>query len=99
MLEKITAWLAELIEKYVDWFLELVLWLPKKIWSLMLEGFATFIESIDPPQFMLDAQSFWGGIPGGIVYFMDFFAVAEGMGMIAAALALRFIVRRIPLIG
>lgn len=99
MLEKFTTWLVELIEKWADWFIELLLWLPKKLWELMLDGLASFLESIDPPAFMQDAQSFWSGIPSGIVYFMDFFAVAEGLGMIAAALVLRFILRRIPLIG
>lgn len=99
MLSDFTKWLLELFTGYIDWFLELVLWLPKKIWAMALDGLAEFLESMDVPPFMQDAQSYFSGIPTGVVYFLDFFAVAEGVGMIVLALVLRFVLRRIPFIG
>lgn len=95
----VLEWLLELAAAVLEWLLEALLWILSKAWQLLLEGLAALLESIPVPGFMQDAGSFWGNIPGSIVYFFQFFAVAEGMAMIGAALALRFLLRRIPLIG
>ena len=74
-------------------------WAFLSLWKLLLEGLATVIEAIPVPGFMNDAQSFFGNIPPSIVYFFHYFAIAEGIAFFSAALLLRFITRRIPLIG
>ena len=40
-----------------------------------------------------------GGVPASVWYFLDLFNVSVGMGYVVPALATRFIIRRIPLIG
>jgi hypothetical protein len=40
-----------------------------------------------------------GGIPSGVWYFLDLFAVSQGIPLILAAMLARFIIRRIPFIG
>lgn len=95
----ILAWLLELVGVVLEWLLDALIWVLTKAWELLLEGLAALLEAIPVPSFMQQADSFWGGIPGSIVYFFQFFAVAEGMAMITTALALRFLLRRIPLIG
>lgn len=110
MLEKITNWLAQTVQEVLDWFLglvtdfldwllDLVAWIPREIWSGLLDGLAQALEAIPAPAFLQQAGSFFGGIPSNIVYFFQFFAVAEGLGFIITALLLRFLVRRIPIIG
>ena len=40
-----------------------------------------------------------GGIPTAVWYFLDLFAFSQGLPIVLAAVATRFIIRRIPVIG
>jgi sulfite exporter TauE/SafE len=95
----IVEWFYSLYTDSLAWVLELFEWIPKRIFQGIMDGSASLIEAIPAPSFLTNAGSFFGNIPGGIVYFFQFFAIAEGIAMITAALLLRFILRRIPLIG
>ena len=99
LVEDVLEWLLGVAAQVLEWLLTAVLWVVEKAWSLLLNGLAYLLEQIPVPAFMQQVNGFWGQIPGSIVYFFQFFAVAEGMAMIGAALALRFILRRIPVIG
>lgn len=110
MIEKLVNWLAQTIQPILDWLLglvtdvldwalELVAWIPRELWASLLDALAGALEAIPAPAFLSQAGSFFGGIPSNIVYFFQFFAVAEGLGFIITALLLRFLLRRIPIIG
>lgn len=110
MLDDFASWLLGIIEQFVQWLLDLavavlewigefLLWCLQKVWELLLSGLAEVFEAIPVPSFMAQASSFFGALPPTVVYFLQFFAVAEGLTFITTALLLRFIVRRIPLIG
>ena len=99
MWDSIKSWFAERIGEFQQWLLDALLWLPRKLFQVIFDGLATFVERIPVPDFMANAANFFAGIPSEIVYFLDFFAVAEGLGMVTAALVLRFVLRRVPIIG
>lgn len=40
-----------------------------------------------------------GGIPGDVWYFLDLFNVSYGIPLLLSAWSLRFIIRRIPVVG
>ncbi|MCY1279471.1 hypothetical protein D9M68_328050 [compost metagenome] len=98
-MDALINWLYETVGKVLQWLLDALLWVPQKLWQMILDGFAAVIEAIPVPDFIASAGSFFGGIPASVVYFLDFFAIREGLAMMIAALLLRFILRRIPLIG
>lgn len=95
----LTTWFAEVLQTVVDFFVEFFEWLGLFFWNGMLDGLASVVEAIPAPGFLLNAGTYFGNIPGTIVYFFQFFAIAEGLAMITTALTLRFILRRIPFIG
>jgi hypothetical protein len=99
MLNDALTWISDFFLGILEWVLELVAWVPQKIWELLLDALASALESIPAPGFVSSAGTWFGGIPGTVIYLGNFFAVAEGLGMIMAALVLRFLLRRIPLIG
>lgn len=41
----------------------------------------------------------FSGIPTGVWYWLDLFAVSQGAPMIISAIAARFLIRRLPIIG
>ncbi|WP_285960735.1 hypothetical protein [Pseudomonas tohonis] len=99
MWSNIKAWLVDKLQQLLDWGMELLEWFPKKLFSVVMDGLASFLEAIPVPDFIATAGSFFGGIHPGIAYVCTLLAVNEGIAMMIAALTLRFILRRIPLIG
>lgn len=78
---------------------DVLLWVPRKLWAEMLDVLADLLESIPTPDFVLQAKDAFASIGGNVLFFAQKFAVGEGITMILAALLLRFLLRRIPLIG
>lgn len=99
MLDSIKAWLADKIETVLQWIYDFFLWLGQKIFAAILEGLATFLDAIPVPGFFNDAANFFNNIPASVLFFLNLFAVGEGIAMITAALVIRFLIRRIPIIG
>lgn len=92
-------WLKSWLDKLVQWFFDLMQWLPKKIYSLMMDGLASFFEAIPVPSFMSQAGGAFGGIPSSVLWFASTFELAFGVSVVLIALVARFVLRRIPLIG
>lgn len=99
MFDSLMAWFQGVINSVLEWIKEFFQWIGNFIYSGLLDGLASVIEAIPVPDFLSQANSFFGNIPSIIVFFFQYFAIAEGLGFIAVALVARFILRRIPFIG
>ena len=44
-------------------------------------------------------DSAFGGLPAGVWFFVDFFALGYGLPLIISAYVARFLIRRLPVIG
>lgn len=95
----IVDWALSLLTLVLEWVLDLLDWIPKTIFAEIMDALASALEAIPAPSFVTNAGSYFSALPPSIVYFLDFFAVAEGLSMIIAALIIRFVLRRIPFIG
>lgn len=95
MLDWLKGWLNEIL----NWFVKWAEWIPKKIYSAVMDGIASFINAIPVPSFMQDAAGAFAGIPSTVMFFASAFELGFGVKIVLAALVLRFILRRIPLIG
>lgn len=81
----------------ITWFFdELLIWF-QNIWNDFLGSFATVIEAIPVPDFMINVGSY--AVPDSILYFAGAFNLTIGVGIIVTAYTLRFFIRRIPVIG
>lgn len=83
----------------LEFLKDLLLWVPRKLWAELLEALQALIHSLPVPDFVADASGYFSAISGNILFFAQKLAVGEGITMILGALVLRFILRRIPLIG
>ena len=92
-------WLINFLEQALEWLLEAFLWVPRKLTELILDGLAFVIESIPVPAFFSNAGGFLGAIDPTIVFFLESFAFAEGMAIVFSAFVIRFIIRRLPVVG
>lgn len=92
-------WLKSWINDILKWFVEWAEWIPKKIYSAVMDGVAKFINAIPVPSFMNDAAGAFAGIPSTVMYFASSFELNFGIKVVLLALVARFVLRRIPLIG
>lgn len=83
----------------LDWMLQAALWVPRKVYSLLLDGLASVVEAIPRLGAADTFISSAGTALSGAGWFADLFAVQQGVAMLATTLLLRFALRRIPGIG
>lgn len=83
----------------VQWCFDLLLKLPLHLWVLVLGGLQDAVNAIPVPSFFSSAASYVGQIPPLVAYLASGMEVPYGLGVITSAWLLRFILRRIPLIG
>lgn len=78
---------------------ELLMWLPRRLWELLLEGLAAVINAIPVPTWANDVGSLFSGLPTGIAWGFYIFNLGTGLTIVVSAFVVRFLIRRIPLIG
>lgn len=91
--------LIEFLQRILEWMVDLLLWWPRKLWEMMLDGLASLFEAIPVPDFMTNLGSFFSGLDPGIAFFLQDLQFGLGVGMIISAYTIRFVIRRIPVIG
>lgn len=91
--------IADALTGFGKWLLEVLLWVPRKLWAELLDVFAAMFEAMPVPDFIAQAQGYFNAIPPGVLFFANFFALGEGITMVLGAYVLRFLIRRIPFIG
>jgi hypothetical protein len=90
-------WLFDWLQDALQWFFDLVLWVPRKLYELVLDAFALVINAIPVPTWAEGLELDW--IPSGMAYFLEPFQVGFGITVITASYLWRFLIRRIPVIG
>ena len=86
-------WLVDAL----NWLKDLLLWLPLKLYSLFLGGLAAFVELIPVPDWMANLN--FSGIPPELVYFGAAFQIPLAFTCIIGGSVIRFLIRRLPVIG
>lgn len=69
------------------------------IWLAILNGLAALLEYIPVPDFLQNLSSSQFQLPPSIMYFTGLFHIAEGIAIIVSAYIIRFIIRRLPIVG
>jgi len=85
------------VDEVLQWLLDVLLWVPRKLYQLILEGLLTVFNAIPVPSWAEGLDLDW--IPAGMAYFLEPFNVAFGVTCITSAYLLRFLIRRIPVVG
>lgn len=92
-------WLKDIINDFAEWLLDVILWVPKKVFELLLDALAAIIEAIPVPDWLSGAGGLFSSIPASVMYFAEPMHLGTGVGIITSAYVIRFFIRRIPVIG
>lgn len=93
------SYLIEFLERILAWLLEVLLWVPQKLYQLVLEALAAVLEAIPVPEFMENLGSLVAGLDPAVAYFGGPLQLGTGLTWVFTAMTLRFLIRRIPVIG
>lgn len=91
--------MADLIGDALEWLKEFFQWVFMWLWQQILEGLLAVLNAIPVPDFVNQAQGAFASLSGNILFFANKFALGEGIVMVLAAYGIRFLIRRIPIIG
>jgi hypothetical protein len=89
----------EWLDNALQWLLDTLLWVPRKLYQELVEALAAVINAIPVPEFLSGLGSAWAAIGGPILYFVEITQFDVGMPMVMGAYMLRFLLRRVPVIG
>lgn len=92
-------WLKDWLNEFAAWLKDLLLWVPLKLWELFLDGLASVIEAIPAPDFITNAGGMFAAIPSSVMFFAEPLQLGTGLGIVTTAYVLRFLIRRIPVVG
>lgn len=92
-------YLIKFLAQILQWLLNFLKWGAEWVWSELLGALIGVLNLIPVPQWLSDAPSVVGALPGGVAWGMRAFLVPQGLAIILGAYVIRFIIRRIPLVG
>lgn len=99
MLASLFDFLVDVISSFVQWLLDLLLYVPRVVFSEVMQGLAAVVSSIPVPDFVADVGSYWSGVPSDVMFFVAPLRLGTGLAMIATAYGVRFLIRRLPFVG
>lgn len=88
-------WLNDAYDSIIQFFKDL----PEWIFSKFADALIAFYQKIPVPEFFNSAANAFSNIPAEVVYFAQPFQITYGITVVLGAYLLRFITRRIPIIG
>jgi hypothetical protein len=91
--------LIAFLQQMLAWLVTMLLWVPHKLYGLILAGLGAVIAAIPVPGFMLNVGNYAAGLPSGVAYFAQSLQLPLGLSILVTAYVLRFCIRRIPIIG
>lgn len=91
--------MADLFQSFVEFWVDLVLLVPRLIVWGASEMMAAFVSSWSIESQFVDPMAFENGFTSDLIFFISVFEVPTGLGFIVSALVMRFVLRRMPVIG
>jgi hypothetical protein len=92
-------WLIDFLAHLAQWLHDFFLFIPRKVYALLCDGLVTVVQAIPVPSFFSDAGANLSAIPSGVAFFGSAFRIGDGLSIVLTAYLLRFLIRRIPVIG
>ena len=83
----------------LQFLLDVLLWVPRWIWEQTLDALASLVEALPVPQWVTDWDTAVLAVSADLWWVADLFALQYGFGVMVSAYIIRFLIRRIPVIG
>lgn len=87
------------LELALQWVVDFFQWLTAWWWGNVLDGLIYLLNQIPVPDWLAELATNVTGIDPGVLYFIEPLQIPTGITWLLSAYLIRFLIRRIPLIG
>ena len=95
MISAFASWLKSIIEQLAAWLINVLLMILSWFWDALLY----IIDLLGIAEQIRSSASMFDALPDGVWYVMTIFQVQFGLGSVLIAYLIRFMIRRLPVIG
>lgn len=99
LINSIVSWFLQLVTDVATWFLDLLQSIAHWIYQGVMDALATVIEAIPAPSFLESSASVFSAVPSSVVYLVSVAEFQTGLGIVGSAYLIRFLIRRLPVVG
>jgi hypothetical protein len=91
--------LIKFIARILTWLLSFVDWVATEIAKVVLAALAAIINAIPVPSWMAGASGAIASFPPGAAYFLNSMHIGTATTIMVSAYSIRFLIRRLPIVG
>jgi hypothetical protein len=91
--------LIKYISQILAWVLGFIDWVFIECAKLVLAGLAAVLAAIPVPSWVSGASGAVASIPAGVAYLIGTMHIADGCTIMVSAYTIRFLIRRLPVVG
>lgn len=95
MLSALASWFKSIFEQLATWLIDVIFMIFGWLWDALM----FLLDSLGLPEQIRTSATAFDAIPDSVWYFMNIFQIQFGLGLIIVAYLIRFMIRRIPVIG
>lgn len=87
-----------MLSDFAQWLFDFVYDASQDLFALLLEGVAAVLDAIPVPSWLVGADPF-ASLDPGVVFFAEAFQIPAGISIILGAYLIRWLTRRVPVVG
>lgn len=91
--------LISFLSGVLDWVLDLLLWVPRKVFGWLCDAFGSVLASLPAFPGAADFSTGISSLASGTLWFLDLCAAGYGLSAVISALLLRFGLKLLPTLG
>ena len=95
----IRSWLLHAFQAVLQWWLDLVLWVPRKIFSMFCDGVISYLQTVQVPPEVAELFQNFALMSASVWYVLHLINFSTGMQIILAAYLFRNTWRYVPFVG
>lgn len=97
--QQVLGSLVTALSRMASWIVEQLEAVARVIWDGLLSSLASVLEAVPWPDWLSSAAGHVGAIPSSVLWFLDPFEVPYGLMVVSGAYLVRFLIRRLPIVG
>lgn len=88
-----------ILHRFAEWLQQLFLYVPRKVFEWLTDGIGSLIDGITLPAWWSSASGYLTGISSDVLWMLSWFEFGTGVGILVSAYGIRFLIRRLPIVG
>ncbi|MBK1718525.1 DUF2523 family protein [Thiocystis violacea] len=99
LVEDFVTWALSILTAIAEWFLLFLQDIFQWLYQQVIGALAALLEALPVPDFLNSTASVFSAIPSSVIYLASVGQFPAGLSILGSAYLIRFIIRRLPVVG